>query len=364
MSGDFRQAYTALTDFIAAHSEIEIGDSVTSIPAEVREEFYAFFNAARNAFIEENFPQYASMARVLKREFDSAVEEAAWLSFEETSVVGKLRRFLQDPCDCLARELFDPLFDLLKNKETEDSFAVRASGEIEVTFPVVYRGGYEKWALLSLAGLLRVDKAFRVPVRDQQPGDRSKSAAYAPAEEIPFPEESGSFFFSHSPKAIFAAPDFIIYSSTLNKYIGVRSEFRQGIYNSMNPSPEREWCPLDTDLLIMLESGLALVYVSENLENIALVSDVAKVCRPDLALLCVDTQTMTRKGVLEKIAAVEERLRPTKGSFIIANDAWPQSDAQPGEADATARILMAGFDRSRLLPVIDALRDAEDPVTT
>jgi hypothetical protein len=374
MSDDFYQAYAALTEFIAAHPEIEIGESVTSIPENARKDFYTFFNAARNAFIEEKFPEYVSKARTLKREYDSAAEEAsAWLLFEETSVASKLRRFLLDPCDSLAREMFDPLFDLLKHRETDHSFSQRASEDIENIFPIDYRGGYEKWVILALTNLLQVQKAYRVPVREQQPGDRSKSASHAPAEEIPSPEESTSFLFSQSPKAIFAAPDFIVQSSALNKYVGVRSEFRQGIYNAMNPSPEREWYPLYTEMLILLESGLALVYVTEYPESIAIVSDVARLCRPDLALLCVDTQTMTRKGALEKVAMVDGRLQPVKGSFIIANDSWPQSDtpadsaasdAPSSEEVSEARILTVGFDRSRLLPVIDALRDAVNPATT
>jgi hypothetical protein len=374
MSDEFRQAYAALTEFIAAHPEIEIGESVASIPGDVRQDFYDLFNAVRNAFIEEKFPQYVSTARTLKSEYDSAAEEAsAWLALEEAPVASHLRRFLQDPSDSLTRELFDPLFDLLKKRETEDTFAIRASDEIETLFPIVYRGGYEKWMLLALANLLQVHKAFRVPVREQQPGDRSKSAAYAPAEEVPLPVESDRFLFSQSSKAIFAAPDFIVYSSALNKYVGVRSEFRPGIYNAMNPNPEREWQPLDTDLLILLESGLALVYITENLESIALVSDVAKLCRPDLALLCVDTQTMTQNGTLEKIAMVEDRLRPTRGSYVIVNDSWPPSDgpanstasdASSLEETSKARVLTVGFDRSKLLPVVEALRDAESPATT
>jgi hypothetical protein len=374
MSDDFRQAYAALTDFIAAHPEIEIGESVTSIPGDVRTEFYVLFNVARNAFIEERFPQYVSTARTLKREYDSEAEEAStWLSVEEAPVASNLRRFLQDPCDSLIRVLFDPLFDLLKKKETENTFSIRASDEIETLFPIVYRGGYEKWMLLALANLLQVHKAFRVPVREQLSGDRSKSAAYAPAEEVPLPAESNSFLFSQSSKAIFATPDFIVYSSALNRYVGVRSEFRPGIYNAMNPNSEREWQPLDTDLLILLESGLALVYETENLESIALVSDVAKLCRPDLALLCVDTQTMTQKGTLEKIAMVEDRLRPTRGSYVIVNNSWPPSDGRADsvasnassiEETSKARVLTVGFDRSKLSPIIDALRDTGSPATT
>ena len=67
MQERFRGAYAALTDFIAAHPGIEIGRSVTSIPEEVRGEFYALFNAARCAFLADAFPGWLSDANDLRR---------------------------------------------------------------------------------------------------------------------------------------------------------------------------------------------------------------------------------------------------------------------------------------------------------
>ena len=195
MSDSFLRAYEALTDFIANHPEIEIGKSVTSIPEGVRPDFYARFNSARNAFIEEKFPEHLSKSRRLQEEYCKAVEETAGLlSPEDAPEINRLRRYLRDPKESLARELFDPLFDLLKKRETLDGFEERASAGITEFFPGVYRGGYEKWATLSLASLLDAKKALRVPVRELQPGDRAKSAALAPLEEVPSPIESSAFF--------------------------------------------------------------------------------------------------------------------------------------------------------------------------
>jgi hypothetical protein len=365
MSGAFRQAYAALTDFMANHPEIEIGESVTSIPEEVRPKFYALFNAARNAFVAESFPDCLSRAGLLQQEYCRATEDAArWLSFEEGPVVSKCGRFLNDPKDSLARELFDPLFDLLKKRINPPDFEQKASGGIESLFPIVHRGGYERWAVISLANLLEVQKALRVPVRDLQPGDRAKSSAYAPMEEVPKPVESAHFLFNQSPKAIFAVPDFILQSGKLNRFIGFRSEFKEGLYNALNASMEREWYPIDADLLILLELGLTLIYASEKPDSIALVGDVAKFCRPDLVLWCVDSRNLTKQKALEKMVLADRRLKPKIGIFIIANESWQEPEATeaplaviaPIEGEAPRiRILAAGYDRAKLMPVVEAL---------
>lgn len=369
MSGTFRQAYAALLDFVAKHPEIEIGESVTGIPENVRPGFYAAFNAARRAFIEEAFPECLSGAGRLRQEYCKAAQAASpWLSFEDGPVASKCARFLNDPQESLARELFDPLFDLLKQRETPVTFKQRASNDIEALFPIVHRGGYEKWAVLSLANLLEVQQAYRVPVRELQPGDRAKSSTYAPMEEVPAPVESTCFCFSPSPKAIFAAPDFIIRSGTLKRFIGFRSEFREALFLALNASMDREWSPVDAGLLQLLENGLTLIYASERPEGVALVADVAKFCRPDLILWCVDTRTMTRKAALERMAPVAGRINPSKGIFIIANEPWLESEdadatrernAPAGDESSHIRILTAGFDPAGLMPVVQALSEEQ-----
>jgi hypothetical protein len=374
MSDNFLQAYAELLDFIANHPEIEIGESVTSIPEGVRPDFYARFNAVRNVFVEEKFPEYLSKSRRLQEEYYKAIKEAAGLlSPEDAPEISPLRRYLRDPKDSLARELFDPLFDLLKKRETPDSFEKRASAGIRELFPIVYRGGYEKWAMLVLANLLEAEQAWRVPVRELQPGDRAKSAAYAPMEEVPSPVESPAFYFSLPAKAIFAVPDFIVRSAKLNRFIGIRSEFKEGIYHALNASHEREWYPVDVDLLILLAGGLTLVYVDDRPERVSLIADASKFCRPDLLLWCVDTQAVSRKEALEKMTIADRRLMPARGSFIAANGLWPETgdpdesralkEQMQGEA-SRIRILTVGFDCLQLNPVIEALCDPEGSAIT
>jgi hypothetical protein len=373
MPDKFHEAYGKLTDFVVKHPEIEIGDSVTSIPESVRPDFYGFFNEARNAFVREKFPTHLAKAQTLKDNYDRVLEDdCGWLSLEEPPTVNPLLRFLRDPKDCLARELFDPLFDLLKGRKNIDEMGEIASPRIEELFAYVFRGGYEKWAVLSLLNLLEVDSAFRINVRNLNPGERTKPAAQAPMEEVPNPQESTRFLFSQPRNAIFAVPDFIAHSSKLNRFIGIRSEFREASYNAINASPDREWSGVDRDLLMLLAKGLTLIYVSEKAGEIALVADVAKFSRPDLVLWCVDSQNINQREAMTVMEGVDIRLKPSKGSYLVKNSEWIES-AKPNETDSQARageeasgihVLTVGYDEHKLLPVVEALMDAKSRAVT
>jgi hypothetical protein len=373
MADSFHQAYAQLTDFAAKHNEIEIGESVISIPENVRTDFYRLFNEARRAFINEEFPAQLARALTLQEKYNKAAEDAAgWLSLEDPPTVNALQRFLRDPRDCLARELFDPLFDLLKGRGNVNDFERRASTGIEELFPIVFRGGYEKWVVLSLLNLLDVEKAFRVNVRNLSPGERTKPAAQAPMEVVPIAQESTSLFFSQPRNAIFAAPDYIVRSSRLNRFVGIRSEFREGSYNALNAAQERAWHPLDTGLLRLLGSGLTLVYLAEQADSIALVADVARFCGPDLVLWCLDTQVLNQKAALAHMTQAHTRLKPPKGSYIIANDEWAESfetaetdpQAQLAEQTENIHVLTVGYDEARLMPVAEALFNAGESAKT
>jgi hypothetical protein len=366
MSHGFLEAYGKLKDFVKAHPEIEIGESVTSIPEEVRPGFYGLFNATRDAFVREKFPSHLSRARVLQKEYEKAAEDASrWLSLEDPPTVNPLRRFLNDPKDCLARELFDPLFDLLKGRKTADEIETAVSPGVDELFSAVFRGGYEKWAVLSLLSLLEVGDSLRVDVRSLNPGERTKPAAQAPLDEVPAPQKAIRFFFSQPRNAIFAVPDFLAYSPRLGRFIGIRSEFQEAAYNALNANPGREWNAIDIDLLILLSKGLTLIYISEKAEEIALVADVAKFCRPDMILWCVDTQSMNRHEVASVMERADRRLKPSKGSYIVANDEWAESEEgdlqhQTGKNASGIHSLAVGYSRKKLLPIVEALMDTKN----
>jgi hypothetical protein len=363
----FHRAYVQLTDFVAEHPEIEIGDSVTSIPEGVRPDFYGLFNQTRQIFVEEEFPAHIARARLLQEKCNKAAEAAAgWLSMEDPPTVSALQRFLRDPMDCLIRELFDPLFDLLKGRESIEGLGKRASARIEALFPKLFRSGYERWAVFSLMKLFEVEKAFRVHVRNLSPGERTKSAAQAPMEEVPFPQESSSFYFSQPQSAIFTVPDFIVRSSRLRRFVGIRSEFRECSYNALNASPERAWHPVTADLLRLLGSGLTLIYLADEPASVSLVADVARFCGPDMVLWCIDTQCFSQKEALNHMMRADARLKPPRGSYLIVDDACaelPESSetnqqVQSVELPANVHILNVGYDEAELMPIVEALSDS------
>ncbi len=375
----FRQAYSKLTEFITNHPEIEVGESVISIPETVRAQFYELFNASRTSFVEGRFPDFLHRAETLKSSYNCAANEVSGLiTFEDPSTAAGAQRFLSDPTENLARELFDPLFDLLKARDDMDAFEKKVSGSIERLFPIMLRAGYEKWVVLSLVSLLNADKAFRVDARQLYPGERAKSAAHAPMDEVPRPFESNSFLFAQPRNMIFAVPDFIVYSARLNQYIGVRSDFRSGLYNALNPSCEREWYPLNPDMLKILNRGLTLIYKAEQPESISLVADVGAFCKPDMILWCVDPQILPQTEALAKATLFNTRFKPLNGSYIIAMEKWPEhvcdsaeseselGDFQPemGERPEGIHLLTIGFDKSKLGPVIDALINTSGTAAT
>lgn len=372
MTNSFGQEYAALTDFIRNHPEIEIGESVTSIPENVRADFYVLFNAAREALIAERFPALLSRAEVLQEEYAKAENGLAdRLSWEETATIDPVLRFLRNYRESMTRELFDPLFDLLKGKNTIGSFGQICSGKITALWPALFRGGYEKWVLLSLVKLLEPEQILRVESRLLGPGERGKPAASAPFADIPDPEVSHTFFFSQPANAVFAVPDLIVRSGVLSRFAAMRSEFREGMYHALNASPDREWTAVDTDLLIALEHGLILLYSADRAEDIALVADVRRCCRPDTLLWCIDSGSMNPDEVLAGIELIDGRLGPVAGSFVIADEDWAEAATEQIEdfqnrLSRTPRIrfLRVGYDPSRLAPVIDALRGLNSPAMT
>jgi len=369
MSVAFRRAYNELTEFVDKHPEIEIGDSVTSIPESVRAAFYGMFNDARDAFVTEKFASLLERAAELQDKYNTELETASsWLSLEDPPSVDPVRRFLCDPKDCLARELFDPLFDLLKGRTSIDEIEKTVTSKIETLFASVFRAGYEKWVVLSLLNVLEVESSFRVFIRNMNAGERSKPAAQAPLEEVPVPQESKSLFFSQPRNAIFTVPDFIAYSPRLHRFVGIRSDFHQSAYNAMNASNDREWDGIDRDLLVLMSKGLTLVYVAEQVQAISLVADAAKFCRPDLVLWCVDPQSMNQADVMAVMRQADSRLKPAGGVYMIASGEWPEASVSPGgnvkkqqgEESAGIHWLNAGYDRMKLTPVAEALVDSTD----
>lgn len=351
MSNKWRQVYTELTDLIAEHSEVEIGASVVRIPESVRPEFYRLFETVRTVLVEEKSPDLLSKARVLSESYTKVEEEVMkLLGLESVSTSPSLHRFLHDPIDQLIRGLFNPLFDLLKGRIDVEKYEEGASRNIEASFRPLYQSGYEKWIALSLVKLLEANKSFQVIIEDVSVEDVLKSGGLV-EERVPAPEESKALSFKHDLEVGFIVPDIIVHSARVDRYIALSSEIGTAVATASDASEKREWLPLDS--VVDLGSGITLVYVDDNPEELSLVADAQKICRPDLIIECMGLKELYEKERLDKVKLHHNSLKPRLGTYIVSKEPVPEQEPEKQEVDI--HILSVGFDQSKLKPIISAL---------
>lgn len=359
MSNGWHQAYTELTDFIAEQPEVEIGASVIRIPNSVRPEFYRLFDTVRVAFMEEKLSDLFNEAATLSENYTKAEQEVTeLLGLDDVLIATGLRRFLRNPRDGLIKGLFDPLFDLLKGKINAETFEQGVSRNIEAPFRDSYRSGYKKWLALSLVKLLEADRCLEasVPSVNLGPEDGDRGF-YASHEEhlVPPPNESKHLSFKHEQSSTLTVPDFIVHSAKINRYVALRSEFRAiAVWTASDASEHREWYPLDC--VVALRLGLTLIYVADNPEEISLVADAKKICRPELTIECREQKDWYEKEELEKIKLHHDVLKPRLGTYIVSREQVPDA----GQIGDGIHILTVGFDQSKLEPVISSLMKQED----
>jgi hypothetical protein len=374
MSNNWRQSHKALTDFIAGHPEIKIEPGHIYIPDTVRPEFYRQFDNIRIGFIEDEFPALLRDSRSLSQSYNKVeVEVIKQLALSEIVYASSsYKRFLGSPIEELMRELFDPLLDLVKGKINADVFQAEASQRIQHAFEYLYRWGYEKWVNLSLVKLMQADKTFQVTVREDLTIEEIHLSKAK--EEVPPPQTSDRISFFHGLDALFMVPDFIVHSPRLNTFMSLRSQVGESYAEVTNPSEKRTWDPFDviTDIygfpfrdldvherhgsrLIFLD--FTLIYVDDNLKNLALVADKKKICRPDLVVECKQKDWYKGKG-LEQIKLDHATLKPTFGTCIITSDPVPEDIIE--ELGEGIHVLNVGFDQSRLNQIITLINEGKN----
>ena len=398
----WHRAYTKLLDFITEHPEIEIGASRIRIPQSVRTEFYLLFNAVRTAFVEQKFADLLNEARPLSEEYTKVEGEVIkLLELEEISLDTSLYRFLHNPFDALARRVYDLLFDLLKGKIDIDTFEGVSSKELRDSFRRLYRSGYVKWLALSLVKLLEVDKSYQIIPRELDYVEGVLMEATPFEASAPAPEESKRLIFKHESAPVqFIAPDFIVHSTKVDQYYAIKLGLGKALAVAFDTSERREWYSLDS--IAAMGSGLTFVYVDKNPEEISLVADRERICRPDLIIECREQKDWYEKEGLEKVKLNHDSLKPTLGTYIISmmpvpekaykelmpeqapdeptpevasmehtpeqvsrepmveQEQKPAQEQELEKQEVGIHILTVGFDQSKLEPVISALMNQQN----
>lgn len=356
MSNSWRQAYTQLTDFIAAHPEIEIGQNVTNLPGNSRPEFYQRFNAVRTILIEEKLPVLLGESQLLSNSYITIEKEVInSLGLSDLIMDLRLNRFLHDPMDELIRGLFDPLFDLLKANISIENFEQKAMQIVANSSRFLYQEGYEKWAILSLVKLLKADKLYQVTTRKFGSSEEQTRMRDGQSKEpVPPPKESKRLQFRDDPEAIFIVPDLIVKSTGANGHVGFKSRRGKAVAKAVNASEKRKWYPIDS--VAPMISNMTLVYLAENPEDISLVADVERICKPDIIIFTRELEKWCENEGLNAIRSCHYSLKPALGTYVISREAVAEKKDE--EHDEDIHILSVGLDHCKLEPIVSALINA------
>jgi hypothetical protein len=355
----WQQAYTALSQFIAGHPEIEIKPNSSCIPETVRPEFYNLFDQVRRTYIEEIFPNLVSEARMLSASFLAAeVKVKAQLNLEKIVLKQPLDLFVADPVAGLQLSLFHPLFDRLGGKIDTIAFEQSAQFNITGDFRALFRLGYERWLALSLITLLSADELLQVHYHETERSQVMEIETPGTAEEAPYPEPSNVLSFEHMGYILFTVPDYIIHSKVLGKYLSIRTVIDKPIAVASNRSELRTWIPFDTTSA--LAPGVIPVYLSDSPGKLSILSDRENFCCPDLLIECRSNPDWQNFESLDVIKYHHDVLKPTLGTIIIVRE--PVSEPFFTVVGDDIYLLRAGFDSTKLEPLIKLLMKQESGI--
>ncbi len=349
MQNNWISEYMELKSFISRQPEIEIEANRIVIPEKSRPLFYELFDKARKTFINEKRGTLLNNANLLSQNYLSTESTLmGLLSLEEICLENRLRRFLNNPIDQLMQNLFDPLFNLLKERTDIEEFENEASQAVAEQYKIISGLGYEKWILMSLVLLLEPDKFLRVKIEPVTAID----IQHGPTEtDINPAEESKQARFEYMPDTKLMVPDMIIHSKVLNKFVSIKSEMNIAHLIPTYKSEKREW--LDFNRELYLTPGLSLTYIDDDVSDISLVSYVEKICKPDLIIECRAEENWHKREGLNKVKLRHDTLKPRLGTYIISKEVLPEQ-ALEGLEDGI-NILAVRFNQSELRSIVDVL---------
>ena len=334
MSNEWHKTYQDLETFIKEHPEVEIKEDLVSIDEKVRPAFYKLFNNVRASFLAENYSAWLDEAEFLSTKYMNVEDDLfERLRLKDVLMPLELRRSLSDPMKQVVRGLFDPLFELLQEKIEIEKFEEKALEEISAAFRGLYRKGYIKWFVLSLIKKLDTEKIYEVPMPQPSSKEIIKHRKGF-RQTIPFPEETNVLGFEVGRRDILLVPDFIVRSGLLQKYVGFRTAIGKGIWEATYHSVNREWFSIGSMIKNYGITDLSpdlLLYVADNQEDVSLVADSKKFCRPDMMIEFLDQleeREAARVSDFNRIKLYHDILKPVKGTCIISKHSLPEKMKQ------------------------------------
>jgi len=325
MSNKWCDRYDELKDFVLKNPKVEIGQKHVAIPKEYKPEFLRRFYVTISAFVEEEFPELLERAKPLCQSYRRAEEEIKKNpALSEVKLPPDVRWFIDDPVDGLQRELYDDLYDLLRDKFSIEEFASRGCRLIPIRNNQLAALSYQYWLVISLANLLKPERFYTI---DLDVGGSSQAivSALGP-EEAPLrePQETETILLHHHPfdTDIFIIPNIMTYSTRINRWVGLKAEPTQATWTAKDASENVEWIDIEDEPLM---PELVLVSTGDKLEDIALVRDNKRIARPELALICreADDWYETRKD-WHLLQFTQDIINPKLGLHIASRPEVPE----------------------------------------
>jgi hypothetical protein len=390
MLDNWQKEYSELKEYVANNPRIKISKAVIAIPGDVRPEFYQLFNKTREAFLKEKYQTLLDEATPLSSNYaQAALEVTKSLGLYEIKLPDKLNWFLNDPVNGLIRSIYNSLFDLLKEEIDMGTFEHEALESIKISFRQLLKSGYEKWVVLSLVNLLAPDRALVIPVEDI----KEKCHELEPDEKTglfedqpPDPEETEILSLRRDlGEDAFIISDLIVRSTKLNRYVSIGADLTDATWTAKAVSGKREWHrlrELGKDLVPIKNWPDLVIYIDDQPEDIALVADFSRFCRPDIIVECMEQVDWYQKGDLDKVRQNYDFFKPRLGSYIVSRLPVPEEalrdlipepvaikpapeqttplEEEPKEQPLDIHILTVGYDQSQLAPILDALLSSKE----
>jgi hypothetical protein len=352
MSSEWMQEYTKLTNFVNEHQEIKITKGMIRIPSDVRPQFYAMFDSTRRAVVKECMNESLDESHNLACNYQDAVKKALkLLNLKSINSQSTVQRFLDNVDDWLVRELLDPLFNLLNGTINSQQFENNYVNVVKAAVPPIYEKAYGKWVAVSLINLLQADALMTIPLPRLHPRDRAAVGGKDVFDSLRPPEKSDKVDFQFELFQLFTTPDYIVHSSRLGKYLGIRTQYEDSLGAADILPLTREWLPVNE--MGNITSGMMLIYISDNPMDIAAVADRLKICRPDMIIECRTQKNWMLKEGMDNIKRHHNSLKPACGTFVMSDvDIAGMKAQDPCEG---IQIIPANVEDASLKPVIDSL---------
>lgn len=362
MLKNWQEEFMGFKDFVYLHpNEVQIREGRVSIKENIRLEFWRQLRVIVISFAEQKFPELITEARLLSKHYlKTEYDLAKTMMFNTTSTVSELSSFLHNPDGVIEKRLFELVLDLLRNRIDFHTFEFNASRDIGASFGSLCRRGYEKWVLFSLVRLLKSDASFIVPLRKPTLAELFMLIASDHKESVPTPQKHRLSISEYKTKPIFTIPEILVHSTKLNRYLAFRSDITSAILSAVNTHCKMEWYVLDSLLGSKIQEpldvwgvGLTLLYIADTPDQISLVADAKRICRPDLMLECREQLGWYGLDEIKRINRHHESLRPRLGTCVVSRGKVPHRVYS--QFDEDIHIIDVGFDSAKLNPIISLL---------